>query len=165
MEKLWAPWRMQYIQAAVKHTAGEGCIFCTKPQAAEDARNLILLRDKTCFALMNLFPYNPGHLMVAPYKHTGELNDLTETELSDLMLLTRRCRQLLINVLSPQAFNIGLNLGLTAGAGIADHLHVHIVPRWNGDTNFMPVLGETKVIPEALEPMYQRLKAGVAAPA
>ncbi|MCX6899359.1 MAG: HIT domain-containing protein [Verrucomicrobia bacterium] len=162
MEHLWAPWRMQYIQTAIKNKSNEGCIFCVKPQASDDQKNLIILRDKTCFALMNLFPYNPGHLMIAPYKHTGELDDLTEAELADLMLLTRRCKRLLTAVIQPQAFNIGINLGLTAGAGITDHLHVHIVPRWNGDTNFMPVIGETKVIPEALDPLYQRLRAGVA---
>ncbi len=151
---------MQYVQTAGK--TGETCIFCAKPQAGDDEKNLVLLRDKTCFALMNLFPYNAGHLMVAPYKHTGELDDLGETELADLMLLTRRCRGLLAAVLKPGGFNIGLNLGRTAGAGIEEHLHVHIVPRWNGDANFMPVLGETRVIPDALEPMYRRLKAGIA---
>lgn len=153
---------MQYIQAAIKNKSDEGCIFCTKPQANEDRKNFIIIRDKTCFAMMNLFPYNCGHLMIAPYKHTGELDDLTETELADLMLLTRRCKRLLTAVMKPEAFNIGINLGRTAGAGFADHAHIHIVPRWNGDTNFMPVIGETKVIPEALEPLYQRLVAGVA---
>ena len=152
---------MQYILAAVKNKSDDGCIFCTKPQARDDAKNLIVLRDKTCFALMNLFPYNPGHLMVAPYKHTGEMDDLTDQELADLMLLTRRCKRLLATVLGAEAFNIGLNLGRDAGAGIIEHLHIHIVPRWQGDTNFMPVIGETKVIPEALEPLYQRLLAGV----
>jgi ATP adenylyltransferase len=112
--------------------------------------------------MMNLFPYNAGHLMVAPYKHTAEMDDLTESELTDLMLLTRRCKRLLAAVIQPQAYNIGINLGLTAGAGFADHLHIHIVPRWNGDTNFMPVIGETKVIPEALDALYLRLMAGLA---
>ncbi|MFZ2643983.1 MAG: HIT domain-containing protein [Verrucomicrobiia bacterium] len=162
MEQLWAPWRMQYIQSAIKNKSDEGCIFCTKSQASEDEKNFIIMRDKTCFAMMNLFPYNSGHLMVAPYKHTGELDDLTETELADLMVLTRRCKRLLTTVIKPEAFNIGINLGRVAGAGIADHVHIHIVPRWNGDTNFMPVIGETKVIPEALEPLYQRLQAAVA---
>ena len=154
---------MQYVQTACK--SSETCIFCAKPQASDDEKNLILFRDRTCFALMNLFPYNAGHLMVAPYKHTGEMNDLTDQELADLMLLARRSRQLLAAVLKPEGFNIGLNLGRTAGAGIEEHLHVHIVPRWNGDTNFMPVLGETRVIPDALESMYRRLKAGIASPA
>ena len=153
---------MQYIQAAIKNKTDDGCIYCTKPQVHDDRKNFILIRDKTCLALMNLFPYNPGHLMVASYKHTGELDDLTETELTDLMLLTRRCKQLLKAVINPEAFNIGMNLGRTAGAGFADHAHIHIVPRWNGDTNFMPVLGETKVIPEGLDPLYQRLMAGLA---
>jgi ATP adenylyltransferase len=154
---------MQYVQTASKNS--ETCIFCAKPQAADDEKNLVLFRDKTCFALMNLFPYNAGHLLVAPYKHTSDLDDLTETELTDLMLLTRRCRQLLAAVLGPEGYNVGLNLGRTAGAGIEDHLHFHIVPRWNGDTNFMPVLGETRVIPDALESMYRRLKAGIVPPA
>jgi ATP adenylyltransferase len=153
---------MQYIQTALKNKTDEGCIFCTKPQDEDDRKNFIILRDKTCFAMMNLFPYNPGHLMVASYKHTGEMDDLTETELADMMLLTRRCKRLLKAVIAPEAYNVGINLGRTAGAGFADHVHIHIVPRWNGDTNFMPVLGETKVIPEGLEPLYQRLKAGVA---
>jgi ATP adenylyltransferase len=153
---------MQYIQAAIKNKTDDGCIFCTKPHATEDHKNFILMRDRTCFAMMNLFPYNAGHLMVAPYKHTAELDNLTESELTDLLLLTRRCKRLLAAVIQPQAYNIGINLGLTAGAGFADHLHIHIVPRWNGDTNFMPVIGETKVIPEALEPLYRRLVAGVA---
>lgn len=153
---------MQYIQAAIKNNSDEGCIFCTKPQASEDRKNFIIIRDKTCFAMMNLFPYNCGHLMIAPYKHTGELDDLTETELADMMLLTRHCKRLLTAVIKPEAFNVGINLGRTAGAGIVDHVHIHIVPRWNGDTNFMPVIGETKVIPEALEPLYQRLQATVA---
>lgn len=153
---------MQYIQTAIKNNSNEGCIFCTKPQASEDRKNFIIIRDKTCFAMMNLFPYNCGHLMIAPYKHTGELDDLTETELADMMLLTRRCKRLLTTVIKPEAFNIGINLGRTAGAGFADHAHIHIVPRWNGDTNFMPVIGGTKVIPEALEPLYLRLVAAVA---
>lgn len=152
---------MQYILAANKKDAGDVCIFCAKPAAHDDAKNLIVMREKTCFALMNLFPYNPGHLMVAPYKHTGELDDLTEEELGDLMKLTRRCKRLLTAVMKPEAFNVGINLGKTAGAGIIEHVHVHIVPRWNGDTNFMPVIGETKVIPEALEPLYARLVAAL----
>lgn len=150
---------MQYVQTAGK--TSEPCIFCAKPRAGDDEANLVLLRDRSCFALMNLFPYNAGHLMVAPYQHTAELHDLTEQELADLMLLTRRCKQLLDAVLRPEGFNIGLNLGRAAGAGIEEHLHLHIVPRWNGDTNFMPVLGETRVIPDALQPMYRRLKAGI----
>ena len=152
---------MQYIQAAIKNKSDEGCIFCTKPQANEDRKNFIIIRDKTCFAMMNLFPYNSGHLMVASYKHTAELDDLTETELADLMLLTRRCKRLLAAVIQPQAYNIGINLGLTAGAGFADHLHVHIVPRWNGDTNFMPVIADTTILPEALTDLAAKLRAAL----
>jgi ATP adenylyltransferase len=153
MEHLWAPWRIKYILGE-KET---GCFFCRKPQETDDAKNHILIRDRTCFALLNTYPYNAGHLMIAPYKHTGDLDDLTEAELGDLLVLTRRCKQLLARAMKPDGFNIGLNAGRVAGAGVEDHLHLHIVPRWNGDTNFMPVLGETRVIPQALDELYAAL--------
>ena len=153
MEHLWAPWRIRYILAG----KDEGCLFCRKSQESDDARNHIVIRERNCFALLNTFPYNAGHLMVAPYKHTGELDDLSDQELNDLMGLTRRCKQLLRRAMKPEGFNIGLNLGRCAGAGVVDHLHVHIVPRWNGDTNFMPVLADTHVVPQALDELYQVL--------
>ena len=154
MEHLWAPWRIRYIRAP-KDT---GCFFCRKPQEADDASNHLLIRDRTCFALLNTYPYNAGHLMVAPYKHTGTLDDLAAAELADLMLLTRRCQQLLTRTLKPEGFNVGINFGRVAGAGVEDHLHIHIVPRWNGDTNFMPVLGDVRVIPQALDELYSLLR-------
>ncbi len=154
MEHLWAPWRIQYILSA-KET---GCFLCRKPQEADDARNLILLRDRTCYALLNAYPYNPGHLLVAPYKHSGDLEELSEQELTELMMLTRRGKQLLARALKPDGFNVGINFGKVAGAGVEDHLHIHVVPRWNGDTNFMPVLGEVRVIPQALEELYAELR-------
>ena len=154
MESIWAPWRIRYILRDKE----SGCFLCRKPQEADDAKNHILIRDRTCFALLNTFPYHPGHLMAVPYKHTGELDDLTTEELGDLMVLTRRCKQLLTQAFKPDGFNIGLNLGRTAGAGVLDHVHVHIVPRWNGDTNFMPVLADVHVLPQALDDTYQALK-------
>jgi ATP adenylyltransferase len=124
-----------------------------------DAKNYIVIRERNCFALLNTYPYNAGHLMVAPYKHTGELDDLSEQELSELMALTRRGKQLLAKALKPDGFNIGLNLGRSAGAGVLDHVHMHIVPRWNGDTNYMPVIADTHVVPQALDELYATLRA------
>ena len=157
MEQLWAPWRIGYIL----REKADGCFLCRNPQDADDAKNHILIRSKTCFALMNAYPYNAGHLMVAPYKHTGELDDLTEQELADLMVLTRRCKNLLTRALKPDGFNVGINLGLVAGAGILDHVHIHIVPRWNGDTNFMTVTANVRVVPQALDDMYATLLRNV----
>ena len=154
MERIWAPWRIRYILGKKE----PGCFLCRKPQESDDAKNHIIIRDRTCFALLNAYPYNAGHLMVAPYKHTGDLDDLTEQELADLMTLTRRCKQLLTRAIKPEGFNIGLNLGRVAGAGVEDHLHIHIVPRWNGDTNYMPVIGDVRVLPQAMDEMYAELK-------
>lgn len=153
MELLWAPWRIRYILGE----KDKGCFFCRKSQEADDVKNHVLIREHTCFALLNTYPYNAGHMMVAPYKHTGELDELADRELADLMSLTRRCRQLLARAIKPDGFNIGLNLGRAAGAGVLDHLHIHIVPRWNADTNFMPVLADTHVVPQALDEVYQTL--------
>ena len=153
MEHIWAPWRIRYILGAKE----QGCFLCRNPQTADDAKNHILIRDRTCFALLNAYPYNAGHLMVAPYKHTAELDDLAEAELADLMALTRRCKQVLARAVKPDGFNIGLNLGRAAGAGVEDHMHFHIVPRWNGDTNFMTVIDDVRVVPQALDEMYALL--------
>ncbi len=155
MERLWAPWRMAYIEV----TQPEGCVFCMRPASADEREGLLLYRGRHCFVLMNLFPYNNGHLMVAPYRHTADLPNLTPEEQAELMALTGHCVRVLTEAFRPDGFNVGMNLGRTAGAGIADHLHMHVVPRWNGDTNFMPVLGETKVLPDALFGSYDRLKA------
>lgn len=154
MDSLWAPWRIRYILGERE----SGCFFCRKPQENADAKNHILIRDRTGFVLLNTYPYNVGHLMIAPYKHTGELTDLANDELADLMLLTRRCQQILQRAMKPQGFNIGINLGQVAGAGVLDHVHLHIVPRWSGDTNFMPVLADTRVLPQALDEVYELLR-------
>ena len=153
MEHLWAPWRIRYILEAKE----PGCFLCRNPQAADDAKNYILFRDRTCFAILNAYPYNAGHVLIAPYKHTAELDDLAETELADLLVLTRRCKQVLTRALKPDGFNIGMNLGRAAGAGVEDHMHLHIVPRWAGDTNFMTVADDLRVVPQALAEMYATL--------
>jgi len=164
MEHLHAPWRIEYILAP-KPPAPDGSLFTRIAHSADDVTNLVLVRERTCFALLNSYPYNGGHLMIVPYKQTADFNDLTEMELRDLMLLTRRCVGALTRVMKPDGFNIGVNLGRAAGAGVLEHLHVHVVPRWNGDTNFMPVLANTSVIPEALADVAARLRAALAADA
>ena len=156
MKKLWAPWRIKYIEQPKE----EGCIFCDKPAAQDDKKNLILFRGKYCFVLMNLYPYNNGHLLIAPYKHTNDLSELSTEERLELMDLLVVCREVLTKTMSPHGFNIGMNLGEIAGAGVKDHLHFHIVPRWSGDTNFMPVLGDVKVVSEGLEQTWKKLKKG-----
>jgi len=156
-ERLWAPWRMQYVSTAGKSDAG--CIFCDKPAEALDEANLIVLRGTHAFAMLNLFPYTSGHLMVAPYRHTGDILSLNDEESLDLWRLMQCCVRLLQRVYQPDGFNIGFNIGRAAGAGIEGHLHLHIVPRWHGDTNFMTTIGEVRVLPETLDETYRRLKA------
>ncbi len=154
MQKLWAPWRMQYIYGEPT----PGCLFCRVAEERQDEKNLVLYRGEKSLIMLNAFPYNNGHLMVAPYRHTGNFEDLTPEEMLDLMKNTQLGIRILREALHPDAYNVGMNLGKTAGAGIADHLHQHIVPRWDGDTNFMPVIGDTKVLPDALESTYRKLK-------
>jgi len=154
MEKIWAPWRMQYILADKK----DGCIFCDKVREGEDRKNYILFRDRLGFIIMNIFPYNNGHLMIAPYRHAASLEDLTSEELLQIMTLTKKSLSCLQQAMKAEGYNIGMNIGAVAGAGIADHLHLHIVPRWSGDTNFMPVLADTKVLPQHLDTTYDLLK-------
>jgi ATP adenylyltransferase len=153
MKVLWAPWRLKYITADKE----EGCIFCKKPKEGNDKDNLILYTGETSFIIMNRYPYSNGHLMTVPYKHTNSFSDLTQDERLDLMNLTAKCLDIL-QVIKPEGFNIGMNLGRTGGAGIDDHLHFHIVPRWSGDNNFMPVIGDVRVMPEYLEETYETLK-------
>lgn len=136
----------------------KGCIFCLKPKQKSDAKNLILLRGREAFVIMNLYPYNNGHLMVAPYRHIGDLGKLRDSELLEMMNLARHSQRAMAATMRPDGFNLGFNLGRAAGAGIADHVHLHLVPRWNGDTNFMPVLAGTKVVSEGLAQTYRRLK-------
>ena len=155
MERLWAPWRMQYIEQGDKT---QGCIFCLLPPEEKDRENLILHRGKTGFVMLNSFPYNSGHLMVAPYKHVADMYDLADDELLEINHLVRYGVRLLTAAMQPDGFNLGVNLGRTAGAGIVDHIHWHIVPRWNGDTNFMPVIADTRVLPESLQATYDKLR-------
>lgn len=161
MERIWAPWRMTYITNAAPD---DGCIFCRAWAADEDRERLVLLRQEHALIMLNRYPYTCGHLMVAPLRHTAEMDDLSDAELLDLMHGVRRACALLRDVTNPQGFNIGVNLGKAAGAGIEEHLHIHIVPRWNGDTNFMSVTGDVRVIPEGLIATYDRLASGLKAP-
>ena len=161
MEILHAPWRIQYILAP-KPASSPTSLFTRIAQSNDDVQNYVVHRDRTCYALLNSFPYNGGHLLVVPYKQAADLSDLTDEELCDLMKLTRRCQAVLTKVMKPDGFNIGLNIGKVAGAGILDHLHVHIVPRWNGDTNFMPVIANSTVVPEALAEVAAKLRTGFA---
>jgi ATP adenylyltransferase len=147
---------MEYIQGARDPAAG-GCLFCDKPNQGDDRAALILARAGKAFAMLNAYPYNPGHLMIAPFRHTAELEGLEESELRDIDSLTQRSVRALKESSGPDGFNIGMNLGRVAGAGIADHLHWHVVPRWNGDTNFMPVVGQTRVLPELLDETWAKL--------
>ena len=155
MERLWAPWRMEYIKSTQDEE--QDCIFCQKPKETNDKENLIVYRSSLSFIIMNKFPYNNGHLMVVPYKHEADLTKFTDDVLLDTQHLLQLSLRALNATLNPHGINIGVNLGRGAGAGIVDHLHYHIVPRWIGDTNYMPVLAGTKVISEALEDSWQKL--------
>ena len=153
MELIWAPWRMKYIN---QDKSGD-CIFCTLPKSSNDKKNFILFRGKSSFIVMNIFPYNNGHLMVSPYRHLACITALSKEESLEITELTKSCISILRDLSTPDGFNIGLNLGKSAGAGYDEHIHNHIVPRWTGDTNFMPVLAETKVQPEHLQKSYEKL--------
>jgi ATP adenylyltransferase len=152
MKTLWAPWRIEYITGGKK----EGCIFCDKPKEGNDKKNLILYKGETSFIIMNRYPYSNGHLMAVPYRHINNMSELDHKERLELMNLTTKCIEIL-KVMNPDGFNIGMNFGTAGGAGIDDHLHFHIVPRWNGDTNFMPLIADVKVMPEYLEDTYETL--------
>lgn len=157
MDNLWAPWRLQYVASGGTKT-GDACFICRGLAESDDRANLIAWRGERSAVVLNRFPYNNGHLMVAPLAHKGELDQLTAEELLDLQQVVRRCVNVLQSTMTPDGFNIGLNLGRVAGAGLPGHLHWHVVPRWNGDTNFMPVLSETKVISQSLEALYALVK-------
>jgi ATP adenylyltransferase len=154
MEQIWAPWRIEYIQMQKP----EGCILCDKPEQKDDVANYILYRGDNNFVIMNSYPYNPGHLMVAPYRHVANLEELTDEERHEHFGMVSRGVKLLKEVFGPAGFNIGMNIGKVAGAGIDDHIHTHIVPRWQGDTNFMPVIADVRVVPEALAETYKKLQ-------
>jgi ATP adenylyltransferase len=155
MDRLWAPWRRKFIY----QTKPKGCIFCEKPRGRSDAKSLILDRGERVFSMLNLYPYNNGHLMVAPYRHLRSLELFDDETMSELWRLAKSVIRRLNKVVRPHGYNVGFNIGHTAGAGFVGHAHLHIVPRWNGDTNFMPVLGGTKVISESLAVLRKRLLA------
>ena len=160
MEPLHAPWRIEYILAPKPENAES--LFTRIAQSSDDEANYVIARDRTCYAVLNTYPYAGGHLMIVPYRQATDLNGLTDEELADLLKLTRRCQNALTSVMKPDGFNIGLNLGKVAGAGVPGHLHLHVVPRWQGDTNFMPVLANTVVVPEALRDVATKLRAALA---
>ena len=155
-ERLWAPWRMKYIDK-IGVSGDEGCIFCEKPRQDNDEKNFIVFRGITSYMILNVFPYNNGHLLVVPYCHKSGLDGLDSETRLELMNLSALAVDAIKNTMRPDGFNLGMNIGRSAGAGIADHVHLHVVPRWNGDTNFMPVVGCTKVISESLEDNYRKL--------
>ena len=157
--RIWAPWRLEYVKDAAKDN-DEECIFCSKPAADDDEANLIVHRGARCFVILNLFPYTNGHLMVAPYEHTAALQDLDAETVAEMMALAQTAMRRLEEVYSPHGYNVGFNQGRIAGAGFENHIHMHVVPRWGGDTNFMPVLADTRVMPQSLEESYATLKGG-----
>jgi ATP adenylyltransferase len=159
LQRLWSPWRSKYIASGVDSQA-EGCVFCSiAANPDQDAANFVLHRGEHAFTLLNLYPYITGHLMVVPYLHTSEFDAVPKEITDEMMDLAKRSQTALREVYSPSGFNLGMNLGSAAGAGIADHIHIHLLPRWSGDTNFMTTVGESRVIPEALEVTYEKLKA------
>lgn len=154
IETLWAPWRIEYFE----QPRPQGDFLLEAAQSTDDAKHLVVARFKSTFLIMNRYPYASGHLMVVPYRKVADLDALADHEKLELLTTAQKAQALLKEVMRAQGFNIGLNLGTCAGAGVTDHLHLHVVPRWNGDTNFMPMLAQTKVIPEALEGLYQKLR-------
>jgi ATP adenylyltransferase len=165
MDRLWSPWRLEYV---TKGDASEnGCVFCDAPGLPE-ADSLLVFAGATCYVVLNLYAYNNGHLMVVPFRHVAKLSALTVAEMDEIGRLTQRCETALSEAYQPHGLNVGINLGKPAGAGVLDHVHVHIVPRWNGDSNFMTVIGNTRVLPEELgasarrlRPIFTRLAEGV----
>jgi ATP adenylyltransferase len=157
--RIWAPWRLEYVKDAAKDNDDE-CIFCAKPAADDDEANLIVHRGEHCFVILNLFPYTNGHLMVAPYEHTAGLQDLDAETLAEMMALAQNAMRRLEEVYSPHGYNVGFNQGRIAGAGFEHHIHMHVVPRWGGDTNFMPVLADTRVMPQTPQQSYEALRGG-----
>ena len=150
MDKLWAPWRSKFVRKKLK----KGCIFCLKNKAKE---KFVIKKSKFSFALLNIYPYNNGHIMVSPYRHVKDIKGLSDKELLDMMKLVKDMQKLLEKKLRPHGFNIGINTGEVGGAGYKGHIHIHIVPRWSGDTNFMPVIGNVKVMPQSLKELYRML--------
>ena len=154
MEHIWAPWRIEYIRSE----KDDGCIFCDKLKENNDEKNYILFRGKDNFIILNLYPYNPGHIMVVPYRHLSNLDDLTNEELFEHNDLVRRSCRALREAYKPEGFNIGMNLGRVAGAGVEDHIHTHVIPRWNGDTSFVTIVSDIRFLPHAMDATYKELK-------
>ncbi|TML37345.1 MAG: HIT domain-containing protein [Actinobacteria bacterium] len=149
-ERLWAPWRLEYI----KGPKGGECIFCVGPDSGDDRAKYVVRRGEHCFAILNKYPYNNGHLMVAPFRHVPSIEELNEAELLELMTLTQESLAALREAYQPEGFNLGVNQGKIAGAGVEDHVHMHVVPRWGADTNYMPVIGDTRVLPQSLDDSF-----------
>lgn len=155
MERMWAPWRMKYIKS---HSDEDPCFLCASVRQKRDPANLVVGRGTSCFVILNRYPYNVGHLMVAPRSHKNHLAQMTASERSELLALTARAQEALDRSMKPHGYNIGINQGRVAGAGLLGHIHVHVVPRWDGDTNFMPVTGGTKVMPLSLSEAYRAIR-------
>ena len=155
MDKLWAPWRVKYVTKILAKT--KKCVFCQILREKNDHKNYIFLRTKYSFAVLNIYPYNNGHILVMPYRHVNDIDKLSGAELQDMMALLNKAKKLLNKILKPKGYNIGINIGRAAGAGFPGHVHVHIVPRWYGDVNFMPVLANTKIISQSLRTLWKQL--------
>ncbi len=156
-QRIWAPWRLQYVKDANK---SDECIFCTKPLEGDDRATLIAHRGERCFVILNLFPYTNGHLMVAPYEHLGRFQEIAAETVGEMNALAQRSMAILEDVYGPEGFNLGINQGRIAGAGVEGHIHLHVVPRWAGDNNYMPVIADTKVMPQSLEESYEAISKG-----
>jgi len=159
MTHLWTPWRSTYMTQKKDKSR---CIFCDAAADSSDEKNLVVHRGASCFVLLNRYPYTSGHIMIAPYEHAARLNRIAEATTDEIIRLTRRAENILEEIYRPDGLNFGMNLGQAAGAGIEQHIHMHVLPRWNGDANFMTSVGNTRVIPEALEDTYAKLKNGFA---
>ena len=156
-QRIWAPWRLRYVKDAKQI---DECIFCAKPAAGDDRDALIVHRGERCFVMLNLFPYTNGHLMVAPFDHVGRLQEIDAEVTAEMMALAQRAMTTMEDVYDPEGFNVGINQGRVAGAGVEGHIHLHVVPRWAGDNNYMPVLADTRVMPQSLEESYDALLGG-----
>ena len=156
-QRVWAPWRLRYVKDANK---SDECVFCSKLEADDDRASLIVHRGPTCFVILNLYPYTSGHLMIVPYEHMPRLQEVEADVTAEMMELAQQAMRRMEDVYSPEGFNIGLNQGRVAGAGVEGHIHLHVVPRWAGDNNYMPILADTRVMPQSLEETYDALEGG-----
>ena len=155
--RIWAPWRLRYVKNANK---SDECIFCTKPREGDDRATLLVHRGESCFVILNLYPYTNGHLMIAPFEHIGRYQDLPAATTAEMTALAQQAMNRIEAVYGPEGFNVGLNQGRVAGAGIEGHIHLHVVPRWAGDNNYMPVIADTRVMPQSLEESYEAMLGG-----